>query len=218
MDSKNKFLNIIFAIFSYPIYCLSVVLIHFNLFDFKADFIRISAYKNKNVQVPSIIHDVLVAGEDHRFYLHYGFDPISILRAVWNVFIKKNRQGGSTIEQQVVRTITNRYEVTFSRKVREILLAAVLKNIFTKKEIINVYLSIAYFGWSMNGVNKAFFRMKIINIEITLNQACSLIARLKYPEPKEPSKKTIQRINNRSSHIFQKVNNRSNLEINPAKY
>ena len=66
---------------------------------------------------------LLISGEDHRFFYHLGFDIIAIARAVRNRLLYGRIEGASTIEQQLVRVLTNEYQRTFSRKIKEILLA-----------------------------------------------------------------------------------------------
>ena len=55
---------------------------------------------------------LLVSGEDHRHGRHYGFDPYAICRAIWRRVTRRSREGANTIEQQIVRVITNRFEMT----------------------------------------------------------------------------------------------------------
>src|SRR5262245_21594087 len=59
---------------------------------------------------PLIAQRLLVSGEDHRHVLHPGVDPIAICRATWRCIYRGKREGASTIEQQVVRVISGRYE------------------------------------------------------------------------------------------------------------
>lgn len=169
------------------------------------DYIKISSFKKTRSQYATVLLNALVSGEDHRFDLHIGFDPISVFRAFWKVYLNNAREGGSTIEQQLVRVITNRYEVTINRKFREILLSTVLINFFTKAEVLNTYLSVAYFGWHMNGIEQVFSRLNIKENAITASQACFIIAMLKYPVPKIVSEDKIKRINMRAAHIYTKL-------------
>src|SRR5690242_20336233 len=73
-----------------------------------------------------LLQELLVSGEDHRHGRHHGFDLIAIARAVWRRIARGKYEGASTIEQQLVRVITGRYERTLRRKVREIGLAMLL--------------------------------------------------------------------------------------------
>ncbi|MAA66350.1 MAG: hypothetical protein CL581_16460 [Alteromonadaceae bacterium] len=64
------------------------------------------------------LRQALVVAEDHRNQLHYGIDPIAILSAFAGRVFKGKKRGASTIEQQFVRVITQRYERTVRRKIR----------------------------------------------------------------------------------------------------
>lgn len=135
----------------------------------------------------------LIGAEDRRFYAHSGVDPFAIMRAFYMILLKRQIMGASTIEQQLVRTLTGRYERRLGRKIREILLATRVTVIIPKREIPGVYLSVAYFGWGMNGVKQACERLGLQMGSLSLRQAASIVARLKYPEPQvAPVARTLQ--------------------------
>ena len=74
-------------------------------------------------ELDGMLMEMLVTGEDRRFLRHCGFDPAAIARAAfWT--LRGRLQGASTIEQQLVRTITGEKQIRTTRKIREILLAA----------------------------------------------------------------------------------------------
>src|SRR5690606_20512217 len=104
---------------------------------------------------PLIAQQLLVSAEDHRHRLHPGFDVIAIARAVWRRLSRGSCEGASTIEQQIVRVVTGRYERTYRRKLREIALAILVANSFPKAILPAIYLRIAYYGWRMNGYGEA---------------------------------------------------------------
>jgi hypothetical protein len=131
---------------------------------------------------PLLFQQLLVSGEDHRHGFHPGFDPIAIARALWRRMTKTSREGASTIEQQLVRVITGRYERTLRRKVKEILLAILVSRCFPRAELPAVYLRIAYYGWRMQGFSQACDRMGINPSQASIADAARLVARLKYPQ------------------------------------
>ena len=89
--------------------------------DLASEYVR---YLRTREYVPSLIlKRLLISGEDHRYFLHPGFDVIAICRAIWRRLAWGVREGASTIEQQTVRVLKGRYERTLRRKVHEILLA-----------------------------------------------------------------------------------------------
>ena len=157
------------------------------------------------------LYNYLIAGEDHRFWFHFGVDPIGLLRAIWRTKVYKKREGGSTIAMQLVRTLTKNYQLSTSRKLKEIYLATKLTHTFEKKEILKTYLLVAYYGWSMHGIKQACARLKLDPKNLTPYDAASLIARLKYPEPRHYSNIKKAKIDSRTNHILKRFNN-FNLE------
>lgn len=155
-----------------------------------------------NLSPPLIVQQLLVSGEDHRNYLHCGFDLIAIFRAIWRRITIGSREGASTIEQQLVRTITRNYDLKFRRKIKEIFLAILVRLHFSKSIPSKVYLSIAYYGWHINGYEQARKRLKLISSYISKDEAASLVARLKYPEPKSASSHRIFLIKRRKKHLL----------------
>lgn len=151
---------------------------------------------------PLVAQRLLVSGEDHRHSWHPGFDLIAICRALWRRLAYGSREGASTIEQQIVRTITGRYERTLHRKLKEILLATLVRASFPREVLPAVYLSIAYYGWRMNGYRQACQRLGLRPPSLALVEAAGLVARLKYPEPRTaPIARTLQ-IHRRSRHLL----------------
>lgn len=130
------------------------------------------------------IYPYLTIAEDKRFWNHPGFDVLAILRA-GVCTIQGNRQGGSTIDQQLVRTIIARRERTIERKVREICLAGAMNRIFSKKQIINAYIEQAYYGFNMHGYQAAITRLNgLVSEGEKKYKECFLVACLKYPLPR----------------------------------
>ena len=138
--------------------------------------------KIKKVYYPKILIDMLIIAEDRKYYSHIGIDIFAIIRAIYFNLVGKP-QGASTLPQQYIRVLTSYYEWSLKRKITEIFLALLLNDIFTKEDIVNNYLNIAYFGHNMYGIDNAISRMKIFIDNITIEQAASLVARLKYPQP-----------------------------------
>ena len=150
---------------------------------------------------PVIMQRLLVSGEDHRHGSHGGFDLYAICRAVWRRVVYKRREGASTIEQQIVRVLTNRFERTLSRKVHEILLATLLSEVLPKRDMPRFYLAIGYFGWRMNGFEEACRTLGLCPESISLDIAAELVARLKYPQPRFPVDRRVSEIRRRREHL-----------------
>lgn len=143
----------------------------------------------------------LVVAEDHRFFKHRGIDWLGILRVLLHFVLGRSLAGASTIEQQLVRTLTGRKERTFSRKAREVMLASWLSEFIPRDDIPGLYLSLAYFGWNMNGLSDACDRLGLQYSRMTQRQAAALVARLKYPEPQLVSSKRSAQIDARTRYI-----------------
>lgn len=107
-------------------------------------------------ELPKEMKDAMVAVEDRRFYMHPGVDPIGITRSLW-VRVQRGHfaQGGSTITQQLARTIYLNNNRDFGRKMREIVLALAMETKFSKDQILELYLNKVYFGGGAFGVDSA---------------------------------------------------------------
>jgi penicillin-binding protein 1A len=107
-------------------------------------------------KIPKHVREPFLAAEDAEFFKHGGVDPISIVRAlVKDVAYGKLAQGGSTITQQVIKSLLLGPEKSITRKVREVILAYRLENSLTKHEILNLYLNNIYMGHGVYGVEAA---------------------------------------------------------------
>ena len=97
-----------------------------------------------------------IAAEDGRYYEHPGLDLFSVLRAAINNILSGARsQGGSTITQQVIKSLLLTPEKTYIRKFKEAILAWRIDKLMTKDEILHIYLSQIYLGEGAYGVEAA---------------------------------------------------------------
>lgn len=98
----------------------------------------------------------ILAAEDDRFYDHSGIRPVSIFRAVLvDIFHRGARQGGSTITQQLARNLFLTKEKTIVRKAKEAILALRLERIYTKEQLLEMYLNTIYMGHGAYGIDSA---------------------------------------------------------------
>lgn len=173
------------------------------------------------VAPPLIAQKLLVSGEDRRHGWHPGFDVRAIARALWRRLTSNRREGASTIEQQVVRVFTGRFERSMMRKIREILLASLVAEAFPKSSLPAVYLRIGYYGWKMNGFEQACRRLRLSPGSMTLSDAASLVARLKYPEPHVAPRSRIDQIRCRREYLtrlyFQHLEDETYDHLNPSR-
>ncbi|HEY2228432.1 MAG TPA: transglycosylase domain-containing protein, partial [Xanthobacteraceae bacterium] len=106
--------------------------------------------------IPIHVQKAFVAAEDKRFYEHAGIDERGLIRAVLNDMGKSGHpQGASTITQQVVKNLLVGDEVSYERKMREIVLTARVERTLSKDEILALYLNTIYLGRSSWGVEMA---------------------------------------------------------------
>ncbi len=126
----------------------------------------------------------VVAIEDHRFYQHEGLDFYSIVRSAYYNFVeKKIVGGGSSITQQLAKNLYFDYTQSYTRKISEAFMAFHLESLYSKDEILTLYLNVIYYGDDYYGISEAssgYFNKT--PIELTLFES-SLLAGL----PQSPS-------------------------------
>ena len=134
-------------------------------------------------EVPPHLVDALLSMEDRHFYYHLGIDPIGLARAA-----QRNRaagrivEGGSTLTQQLIKYSFLSSDRTFDRKKKEAWLALSLELRLSKDEIIERYLSSAYFGQGCYGLRAAarqYFNKKVAALDVP--ESAYLVALLKSP-------------------------------------
>jgi penicillin-binding protein 1A len=150
---------------------------------------------------PLLAQRLLVSGEDHRHARHPGFDLIAIGRACWRRLSRGTCEGASTIEQQIVRVLTGRFERTVTRKLREVALATLVARRYAKHRLPAAYLWIGYYGWRMNGYLQACRRLGLLPHSLSPDEAAWLVARLKYPQPMKASAHRVSEIERRAKHL-----------------
>ena len=136
-------------------------------------------------QIPEVLVSALVVTEDRRFFSHRGIDLKGILRAVIKDLVAGEFvEGGSTITQQLAKTLFLSPRKNILRKLKEAILAVQLERRYTKAEILEFYLNQVYLGSGAYGV-KAAARMFFDKTpqQLTIGE-CALIAGL----PKAPSR------------------------------
>jgi penicillin-binding protein 1A len=107
-------------------------------------------------EIPAYVQKAFVAAEDKRFYQHAGIDERGLIRAaVSDMGRTGHPQGASTITQQVVKNLLVGDDVSYERKMREIVLAARLERVLSKDDILELYLNTIYLGRSAWGIEMA---------------------------------------------------------------
>jgi len=138
--------------------------------------------------IPQYMKDAAVAIEDERFYSHNGVDIKRTFAAIFVNVTGRDTFGGSTITQQVVKNITKDDDRDALRKVREIFRAIKFEQEYSKDEILEFYLNIAYFG-AGDGVQSAAYAYFGKDVsELNLAECASIVGITKYPAKYNPLK------------------------------
>lgn len=156
--------------------------------------------------------DALIATEDVRFYEHQGVDKISMLRVFFKTFLLRHRSsgGGSTISQQLAKNLYPREEqqVTFMPvvKLKEMFTARRLENIYTKDEILALYLNTVSFGENTYGIESAAQKYFSTSAsDLSLPEAATLIGMLKGPSRYNPRLHPERALQRRNTVIGQMI-------------
>src|SRR5687767_10210815 len=139
-------------------------------------------------QISTYFKDAVISVEDHRYYLHPGVDPIALGRAVlYNVRSETGTQGGSTITQQLARTLFLSNTKTYGRKGKEAALAVLLEIFLSKREILQLYLNRIFLSGGVYGVEtmsqKLFAKPAA---ELTLAEAALIAGVIRAPSNYSP--------------------------------
>lgn len=143
-------------------------------------------------QISPLAKEAAVAIEDERFYQHEGVDYVAIGRALLaDVQAGETVQGGSTITQQFIKNVytppDEKGQRTFSRKLREAVLAYQLERLWPKDKILTNYLNTVYFGQGAYGIEMAARTFFGTNARrLTLPQAALLAGMIRHPSEDNP--------------------------------
>lgn len=99
--------------------------------------------------IPLNLVNAITSIEDKRFFKHRGVDIYRILGAAWHNLVSSNTQGGSTLDQQLIKLAyfsTNKSDQTLKRKSQEVWLALQMERKYTKEEILTFYINKVYMG------------------------------------------------------------------------
>src|SRR5271154_3393575 len=140
--------------------------------------------------VPDFVQKAFIAAEDRRFYQHHGIDEHGIIRAfIGNLAESGRPQGGSTITQQVVKNLLVGDDVTYERKIREMIVASRLESTIGKNDILELYINSVYLGrgsWGIEMAAKSYFGKSAK--DLTLPEGTMLAGLLKGPSFYNPDR------------------------------
>ncbi len=133
------------------------------------------------------LRNAVVAVEDHRFRRHFGIDPLGVARAAWTNVSSDDRQGASTITQQLARTLFLSNQRTWSRKAREAALAMLLEQQLSKDQILELYLNRVYLSSGVYGVEPLSRRLfGKPSRQLTLAEAALVAGLIRAPSALSP--------------------------------
>lgn len=154
---------------------------------------NVATNRTKGVKIeelPKYVPNAVVAIEDERFYEHGGFDIKGIARAFFsNLFAGQITGGGSTLTQQLTKNALLSPERTYKRKAEELFLAVKIEKVYSKNEILQMYLNQVYFGsgaWGISNASKKYFDKNITNVSVS--EAAMLAGLLHSPNYLDPYK------------------------------
>ncbi len=175
--------------------------------------------------LPPYVANALISTEDRDFYNHWGVDLERVFKAIIKDVFTFSREGASTITQQLAKNLYH-FKVkdenifqTGVRKIREWITAVQIEKTFTKREILQMYLNVSYFGKSAYGVESAAHAYFNENgKQLTVPQSAMLIALLKSPEYYDPVRHLSNAIKRRNLVMHNMVTNNMLSESDYEKY
>ena len=140
--------------------------------------------------IPEHVQKAFVAAEDKRFYDHKGIDERGLIRAfIGNLAQSGRPQGGSTITQQIVKNLLVGEDLTYERKIREMVVASRVERTLSKAEILELYLNSVYLGrgsWGIELAARSYFGKGVK--ELTLEEGALLAGLTKGPNYLSPDR------------------------------
>src|ERR1700728_1155295 len=156
--------------------------------------------------VPEFVQKAFMAAEDRRFYQHHGVDERGIIRAFIGDLAEPGRpQGGSTITQQVVKNLLVGEDVTYERKIREMIVASRLESTLNKNDILELYLNSAYLGrasWGIEMAAHSYFGKSAK--DLSLGEGAMLAGLLKGPNYYNPDRHP-NRAKDRLAYVLERM-------------
>jgi penicillin-binding protein 1A len=159
--------------------------------------------------IPEHVTQALIATEDREFHKHWGFNSRrttqAAMMAVPRILIGKNAHGASTITQQLARNLYNEigFKKNLERKLKELLTSIQLERMYSKKEILEMYLMQCLFGEGTYGIQssaKMMFGKKAADLKV--EESALLIAQLKAPAHYNPFKHPERAADRRNQVLF----------------
>ncbi|OGG28969.1 hypothetical protein A2971_04960 [Candidatus Gottesmanbacteria bacterium RIFCSPLOWO2_01_FULL_46_21] len=158
------------------------------------------------IDIPDMVKNGTIAIEDKNFYRHPGFSLQGIARAIRETIVVGHVQGGSTITQQLIKSALLTPEVTISRKIREIFLAFWAERLYTKDQILEMYLNQVPYGgtaWGIEAASQSYFGKSVT--QVNLAEAALLAGLPAAPSEYSPFGSHPEKAFERQAHVLQRM-------------
>jgi penicillin-binding protein 1A len=169
-------------------------------------------------EIPTHVRDAFVAAEDKRFRQHRGVDERALIRAfIGNLAQSGRPQGGSTITQQVIKNLLVGDDISYERKMREMIVAARVERLLSKDEILELYLNSVFLGrgsWGIELAARGYFGKP--TSELTVAEGALLAALTKGPNFFNPDRHP-QRVRDRYVYVLERMREDDLLDAAEAK-
>ncbi len=119
--------------------------------------------------IPLKLRQATISIEDREFYKNSGFDYIGMLRAIREIVLHRNLQGGSTITQQLVKSALLTPERTIQRKIKEAILSYFVDKFYSKDQILEMYLNQVSYGgtaWGVEAAAQMYFGKSVKDLDL----------------------------------------------------
>lgn len=157
-------------------------------------------------EIPESVKQATIAIEDREFYHHQGFSIRGIIRASRETLLNENLQGGSTITQQLIKSALLTPEVSLRRKIKELILALWAEHMYSKDQILEMYLNQVPYGgtaWGIESASQTFFNKHVS--ELTLAEATLLAGLPQAPSEYSPFGSDKNKAINRQHEVLRRM-------------
>ncbi|MEK7119095.1 MAG: transglycosylase domain-containing protein [Patescibacteria group bacterium] len=169
-------------------------------------------------EIPDVVKQATIAIEDRDFYRHSGFSIRGILRAVKETALNNRMQGGSTITQQLIKSALLTPEIKLSRKIKEIVLAFWAERMYSKNQILEMYLNQVPYGgtaWGVETAAQTYFGKSIK--DVTLAEAALLAGLPAAPSEYSPFGSHPQKAFERQQEVLRRMTEDRYITSDQAK-
>ena len=157
-------------------------------------------------KMPDYLKQATVAVEDKDFFKHKGFDPLTPLRIIKNFFYFGKVTGGSTLTQQLTRTVLLTTDRTVTRKIKELILSIQIDAKYSKDEILGMYLNEVSYGgasWGVGPASEQYFNKSVD--QLNLAESVILAGLPQLPSVYSPYSKTPTAYIDRTKHVLNRM-------------